>query len=60
MARRNPTLDALVAVYPDHLAGYEGNDLIWKDGTRMLISDGRSKVSTWPICMDRPRVASRK
>ena len=38
----DPALDALVAAYPDHLAGYEGNDLIWKDGTRMPISDGRS------------------
>src|SRR5262245_23626690 len=38
----DPAVDALVAAYPDHLAGHEGNDLIWKDGTRMPISDGRS------------------
>jgi hypothetical protein len=38
----DPALDALVAAYPDHLARYEGNDLIWKDGTRMPISDGRA------------------
>jgi D-alanyl-D-alanine carboxypeptidase len=36
------TIDALVAAYPDHLAGYEGNNLIWKDGSRMPISDGRT------------------
>ena len=35
-------LDALVAAYPDHLAAHEGNDLIWKDGTRMPIADGRT------------------
>ena len=33
-------IDALVAAYPDHLAGHEGNVLIWKDGTRSEISDG--------------------
>lgn len=35
-------LDALIAAYPDHLAGVEGNELVWKDGTRMPVSDGRS------------------
>jgi hypothetical protein len=33
-------LDALVAAYPEHLSGHEGNELVWKDGTRMPISDG--------------------
>jgi hypothetical protein len=33
-------LDALIAAYPDHLAGYGGNELIWKDGARTPISDG--------------------
>jgi hypothetical protein len=37
-------LDALVAAYPDQLAGYDARDLIWKDGTRMPISDGRAKT----------------
>ncbi|MEA2938129.1 MAG: hypothetical protein QOC56_1633, partial [Alphaproteobacteria bacterium] len=41
-ALADPALDALVAAYPDHLAGYDAKDLIWKDGTRMPISDGRS------------------
>jgi hypothetical protein len=38
-------LDALVAAYPDQLAGYAGNDLIWKNGTRMPISDGQTGKS---------------
>src|SRR4029079_19547361 len=24
-------MDALVAAYPDHLKGHEGNDIVWKD-----------------------------
>jgi hypothetical protein len=31
----------LVAAYPDFLAGFEGNDIVWKDGTRMAFDDGR-------------------
>ena len=34
-------LAALVKVYPEFLAGIEGNDLVWKDGTRMRIDDGK-------------------
>jgi hypothetical protein len=34
-------IDALIAAYPDFVAGAEGNFLIWEDGTRMSISDGR-------------------
>src|SRR3981189_3414040 len=41
----DPALDALVAAYPDHLATYDAKDLIWRDGTRMPISDGRSNKS---------------
>jgi hypothetical protein len=33
-------LDALVRAYPDQLAGYDSTDLIWRDGTRMRLSDG--------------------
>ena len=44
-ALADPTLDALVAAYPDHLAGYDQKDVIWKDGTRMTISDGRTGKS---------------
>jgi hypothetical protein len=38
-------LDALVAAYPEHLTGHEGNELIWSDGTRTLISDGVGEKS---------------
>ena len=39
-ASANPALDALVAAYPAHLAGYDQKDLIWKDGTRMPLGSG--------------------
>jgi hypothetical protein len=35
-------LDALVRAYPDFLASHDGKVLVWKDGTRMPVSDGRS------------------
>ncbi|MGH6771317.1 MAG: M15 family metallopeptidase [Xanthobacteraceae bacterium] len=38
----DPAIDTLLAAYPDHLARRDGNDLVWKDGARMPISDGRS------------------
>ncbi len=38
-------LDALVRAYPDQLAGYDSTDLIWRDGTRMPLSDGRPAKS---------------
>jgi hypothetical protein len=41
-AYADPAMDALVAAYPDHLIRHDGKDLIWKDGTRMPISDGRT------------------
>ena len=52
-AAADPALDALVAAYPDHLARYEGNDLIWKDGTRMPIADGRTGKSFQEL-LDQP------
>jgi len=39
------SLDALVRAYPDFLASHDGRDLIWRDGTRTPISDGRSDKS---------------
>jgi hypothetical protein len=53
--RADPALDALVAAYPDHLAAAEGNDLVWKDGTRMPISDGRSN-KTFDQLLDTPDI----
>ena len=39
---QNAALDALVGAYPDFLASHDGKSLIWKDGTRMPVSDGHS------------------
>src|SRR5262245_7611029 len=36
----DPALDALIRAYPEHLAGYDSLYLIWRDGTRMPLSDG--------------------
>ena len=38
-------VDALVRAYPESLAGYDSMDLIWRDGTRMPLSDGRPAKS---------------
>jgi len=38
-------VDALVHAYPDWLAGYDSADLIWRDGTRMPLSDGKPAKS---------------
>jgi len=51
----DPALDALVAAYPDHLARYQGNDLIWKDGTRMPIADGRAE-KTFQQLIEQPDI----
>ncbi len=39
--QRAAALARLVAAYPEHLARIEGDMLVWKDGTRMPIDDGR-------------------
>ena len=39
-ALADPALDALVTAYPEQFAGFDAHYLIWKDGTRMPISDG--------------------
>jgi hypothetical protein len=38
-------LDALVKAYPEQLAGYDSTCLIWRDGTRMPLSDGQPSKS---------------
>jgi hypothetical protein len=42
---QDSALDTLVRAYPDFLASHDGSVLIWKDGTRMSVSDGRSDKS---------------
>jgi D-alanyl-D-alanine carboxypeptidase len=44
-ARADPAIEALIAAYPDFLTGSKANMLLWKDGTRMPISDGREGKS---------------
>jgi hypothetical protein len=44
-AAQDAALDALVRAYPDFLSGHDGKVLIWKDGTRMPVSDGRNDKS---------------
>jgi hypothetical protein len=55
-AAAEPAIDALVSAYPDHLAGHDGKDLIWKDGTRMPIADGRKR--TFQQMLDDPDLLS--
>lgn len=38
--RTKRLMGALVAAYPDLLAGHDGNAIIWRDGTRMAFDDG--------------------
>ena len=42
---RAASLDALVRAYPDQLASHDNTDLIWRDGTRQKVSDGRPDKS---------------
>ena len=35
----------LVAAYPDHLRAFEGGNLVWRDGTRMPLDDGKGPKS---------------
>jgi len=55
-AHADPAFDALVAAYPDFLAGHDGKDLIWKDGTRMPLSAGRGDKS-FEQMLDNPDIA---
>ena len=38
-------MDDLVRAYPEALSGYDGSDLIWRDGTRMPVDDKRPDKS---------------
>ena len=42
---RAASIDDLIRAYPDALAGFEGADLIWRDGTRMPVGDLRPVTS---------------
>ncbi len=36
-------MDRLMASYPEHIKGHEGNELIWRDGSRTVFDDGKAK-----------------
>ena len=40
-----PPIDELIRAYPDALAGFDGADLIWRDGTRMPVGELRPVTS---------------
>ena len=44
-AARAASIDDLVRAYPDALAGFDGADLIWRDGTRMPVGSLRPAAS---------------
>jgi D-alanyl-D-alanine carboxypeptidase-like protein len=54
-AAAQAALDALVAAYPDFLAGHDDKQLMWKDGTAMDISDGRAN-KTFDQLIDHPDI----
>lgn len=41
--RHAALLDRLVNAYPAFLSGHDGENIIWKDGSRMPFDDGKSK-----------------
>ena len=51
--RAQRLMGALVAAYPDFLAGAEGNEIVWKDGTRMPFDDGTGEKD-FETRLDRP------
>ncbi len=44
-AHADPILSTLVSSYPDHLSSYDNSTIVWKNGTRMPVSDGRPDKS---------------
>ena len=46
---------ALVKAYPDFLERIDGNDLVWKDGTRQRIDDGKA-AKTFEAMLDEPDI----
>jgi hypothetical protein len=50
-----PTVADLVRAYPGQFAGIEGNDLVWRDGTRMPVSDGLAGKD-FETLLDRPDI----
>jgi hypothetical protein len=55
LAAEAPSVADLVRAYPDQFTGIDGKDLVWRDGTRMPISDGRTKKS-FETMLDHPDI----
>lgn len=55
-ATADPTVADLVAAYPGQFSGIEGNDLVWRDGTRMAVSDGVAEKD-FDTLLDQPDIA---
>ncbi len=51
----DPISDTLVASYPDFLAGHDENHLVFKDGTRLQISDGKT-AKTFEQLLEAPDI----
>ena len=54
-APRAAALATLVKAYPDFLDRIDGNDLVWKDGTRQRIDDGKP-AKTFEAMLDEPDI----
>ena len=52
---REQKAQALINAYPDHLARFDGVNLIWKDGTKMPFGDGRAEKPLQEL-LDRPDI----
>ena len=50
-----PTVADLLAAYPNQFAAIDGNDLVWRDGSRMPISDGVTGKD-FDTLLDRPDI----
>jgi hypothetical protein len=46
---------ALLRAYPDFLERIEGNELVWRDGTRMVIDDGKG-LKPFEAMLDHPDI----
>jgi hypothetical protein len=48
-------LARLVKAYPDFIDSIQGNELVWKDGTRMSIDDGHG-AKAFEAMLDQPDI----
>lgn len=55
IASASSEIERLIAAYPDHLSRAEAGDLVWRDGTRMRISDGAAD-KTFDVLLERPDI----